>query len=67
MKHVVKEADASVDCNLLRLAVLRGVLTPLEKAGVSVGREVPAVEVESELDLGLVGVASQSGPSGREL
>jgi hypothetical protein len=36
-----------------------------EQAGVRVRREVTAVEVQGESNLGLVGIAGKCGPSGR--
>lgn len=66
VKHVVKKADASVDGNLLRLAGLGGVaVAVLEEASVGVRGKVTAIEVESQLDLGLVGVAGHGGPASR--
>ena len=65
MEHVVEETNSSVDSNLLGLAGLRGMaILIVEKTGVSLGREIAAVEVKSELDLSLVGVTGESGPSG---
>lgn len=65
MKHMVEEPNACVDSNLLRLASLGSmVITVVEKTRVSVWGEIAAVEVKSELDLCLVCVASESGPSG---
>ena len=65
VEHVVEEADARMDGNCLRHAGLRGmaVSAVLEEARVGVRREVAAVQVDCELDLGLVGVASESGPA----
>lgn len=64
VQHVVEEADARVDGNRLRLAALRGVGVLVgEQAGVGVGRECAAVNVEGHLDLGLVGVAGERGPA----
>jgi hypothetical protein len=66
MEHVVEETNSRVDSNLLGLASLRSMaITVVEKTRVSIRREIAAVEVESELDLGLVGVTSESSPSGR--
>ena len=65
MEHVVEEANSSVDSNLLGLAGLRGMaILIVEKTGVSLWREIAAVEVKSELDLSLVGVTGESSPSG---
>lgn len=66
VEHVVEEADARVDADGLGLACLGGVFgdgrgEPL----VGVWGECPAVEVEGHLDLCLVGVAREGGPSGR--
>lgn len=62
---MVEEPNACVDGNLLRFASLRSmVITVVEETRVSIRREIPAVEVKSELDLCLVCVASESGPSG---
>nr|POE56811.1 hypothetical protein CFP56_33783 [Quercus suber] len=62
VQHVVQEADAGVDGDGLGGGGLRGVR--------GVGRrgerlEDPAVEVQRELDLGLVGVARERGGAGR--
>jgi hypothetical protein len=66
MEHVVEEANSCVDSNLLGLACLRSMaIIAVEKTGIGVWREIAAVKVESELDLGLVGVTSESSPSGR--
>lgn len=66
VEHVVKEANSSVDGNLLRLAGLRGMaVTIIEETGVGVRGKATTVQVEGELDLGLVGVAGESGPAGR--
>jgi hypothetical protein len=65
MEHVVKETNSSVDSNLLGLAGLRSMaITIVKKTGVSLRREITAVEVKSELDLSLVGVTGESSPSG---
>ena len=65
VEHVVEEANARVEGDALRLAALRGVrVVGLEQAGICVGRECAAVNVEGELDLGLVGVAREGGPAG---
>lgn len=65
VEHVIEEANAGVDGNLLRLAGLGSVaLLVAEQAGVGVGREIAAIEVERKLDLGLVGVAGKGGPAG---
>lgn len=65
VEHVVEEANARVEGNALRLAALRGVrIVGFEQAGVCVGRKCAAVNVEGELDLGLVGVAREGGPAG---
>ena len=66
MKHVVEETNSCVDSNLLGLAGLGSMaIIVVEKTGIGVRREIAAVKVESELDLGLVGVTSESSPSGR--
>jgi hypothetical protein len=65
MQHVVKEANACVDADGLRLACLRGVAVFAEEAAVCFWRESPAIEVEGELDLGLVGVARKGSPARR--
>src|SRR4051812_6754999 len=66
MKHVVKEANAGINGNLLRLAGLGGVaVTAIEEAGIGVWGKVAAVEVDGKLDLGLVGVTGESGPARR--
>ena len=66
MEHVVEEANSSVDGNLLRLAGLGSMaVTIVEETGVGVWGKAAAVKVEGELDLGLVGVAGESGPTGR--
>ena len=63
MQHVVKKSDAGVDGNLLAAGVLGGVLT----SGFSLGEERllqlngPAVQTQSDLDLGLIGVSDDSG------
>lgn len=60
MEHVVEEADSGVYGDDLRLAGLGGVAGGgLEQAGIRVGWEFAAVEVDGELDLGLVGVAGE--------
>ena len=65
MEHVVEETNSSVDSNLLGLAGLRSMaILIVEKTGVSLWREIAAVEVKSELDLSLVGVTGESSPSG---
>lgn len=64
VEHVVEEADAGVDVDDLALAGLLGVVvTGGEEAGVGIRGEVTTVEVEGELDLGLVGVAGDAGPA----
>ena len=69
VQHVVEEADAGVDADCLRLARLRGVTVGAGdlEALVGLGRERAAVEVERNLDLGLVGVAREGGPADRGL
>ncbi|CEI69609.1 unnamed protein product [Fusarium venenatum] len=68
MEHVVEETNSCVDSNLLRLASLRSMaIIVVEKTGIGVRRKIAAVEVESELDLGLVGVTSESSPSVDEI
>lgn len=66
VQHVVEEADSRVDADCLRLARLGGVavLARHLQARVGVGGECAAVEVEGDLDLGLVGVARKGGPPG---
>jgi hypothetical protein len=65
MEHMVEEPNACVDGNLLRLASLGSMaITLVEETRVSFRRKIAAVEVKSELDLCLVCVASESGPSG---
>ncbi|CAF3486177.1 unnamed protein product [Fusarium graminearum] len=64
MKHVVEETNSSVDSNLLGLAGLGSMaIIVVEKTRIGVRREIAAVKVEGELDLGLVGVTSESSPS----
>ena len=64
MEHVVEETNSSVDSNPLGLAGLRSMaIAIVEKTGVSLRREIAAVEVKSELDLSLVGVTGESSPS----
>ena len=66
MQHVVEEANPRVDANVLRLARLRRVPgAALEQPLVGVGREGAAVEVERQLDLGLVCVAGDGRPPRR--
>lgn len=66
VQHVVEEADARADADDLGLAGLRRMavcaLGDLE-ASVGLGRECAAVEVERELDLGLVCVARKGRPA----
>ena len=66
MQHVIEEANASADGNFLRLAGLGGMTVFVaEQTGVCVRREVAAVKVDGELDLGLVSVAGESSPAHR--
>lgn len=67
MEHVVEEADARVDADGLGLAGLGGVAVTEGRgeSRVGIGWECPAIQVDGKLDLGLVRVASESGPSGR--
>lgn len=60
VQHVVEEANAGVDADGLRLGLLRGVLEGGAIGAVELGQGA-AVEVERELDLGLVGVAVDDG------
>ena len=60
VQHVVEEADAGVYADGLRLGLLRGVLEGGAIDAVELGQGA-AVEVEGELDLGLVGVAVDDG------
>ena len=60
VQHVVEEANAGVYADGLRLGRLRGVLEGGVIDAVELGN-VTAVEVEGELDLGLVGVAVEDG------
>ena len=60
VQHVVEEANAGVYADGLRLGRLRGVLEGRAVDAVELG-DVTAVEVEGELDLGLVGVAVEDG------
>lgn len=65
VEHVVEEADARVDVDGLALAGLFGVVVASgEEARVGCGGEGASVEVEGQLDLGLVGVAGDGGPPG---
>lgn len=65
VQHVVEEADARVDADNLRLARLRGMAFLLGRCQprVGVGWEVPAIEVQGNLNLGLVGVTSHGRPA----
>jgi hypothetical protein len=56
VQHVVEEADARVYADGLRLGLLGGVFEGGAIGAVELGQGA-AVEVERELDLGLVGVA----------
>jgi hypothetical protein len=60
VQHVVEEADAGVDADGLRLGLLGGVFEGGAIDAVELGQGA-AVEVERELDLGLVGVAVEDG------
>jgi hypothetical protein len=60
VQHVVEEADARVDADGLRLGLLGGVFEGGAIDAVELGQGA-AVEVERELDLGLVGVAVEDG------
>lgn len=60
MQHVVEEANAGIYADGLRLGRLRGVLERRVIDAVELG-DIAAVEVESELDLGFVGVAVEDG------
>ena len=65
MEHVVQEADASVDGNRLRFAGLRSVsVLAFEEPGVGIRRKIASVEVQCQLDLGLVCITGHSGPAG---
>lgn len=69
--HVVEEADAGVDVDFLRVGLLRGVvfvdflalavevllIKGSPEVAMFVGGEFAAIEVERDLDLGLIGVA----------
>lgn len=64
VQHVVEKAYPRVDGNCLRFATLRGMLgRGCEEAGVGIGGECAAVNVEGHLDLGLVCVAGEGGPA----
>jgi len=66
VEHMVEEADAGVYANSLRLGRLRSVALAVDlQPSVGLGREGTAIEVERQLDLGLVCVASESCPAGR--
>lgn len=68
VEHVVEEPDAGVYRDALRLAGLRGVRGGgLEEARVGGGGKVSAVEVDGQLDLGLVGVAGKGCGSDSEI
>jgi hypothetical protein len=69
VQHVVEEANARVDADCLRLARLGGMAVGAAylQALIRVWRECAAVEVEGDLDLGLVGVARKGGPPRRGL
>lgn len=56
VQHVVEEANAGVHADLLRLGLLGGVVEGGAIGAIELGQRA-AVEVECELDLGLVGVA----------
>jgi len=60
VQHVVEEANAGVYADGLRLGLLRGVLEGRVIDAVELGNRA-AIEVEGELDLGLVGVAVDDG------
>ena len=60
MQHVVEEANAGVDADGLALGLLGGVFEGGAIDAVELGQGA-AVEVERELDLGLVGVTVEDG------
>ena len=60
VQHVVEEADARVYADGLRFGLLGGVFEGGAIDAVELGQGA-AVEVERELDLGLVGVAVEDG------
>jgi hypothetical protein len=73
--HVVEEADARVDGDLLRVGLLCGVVLVdllalavqvllvqrCPEVGMGVGLQLAAIEVDRDLDLGLIGVAVEGG------
>lgn len=68
MEHVVEESDTSVYRDDLGFAGLGGMAggSGFEETSIGVGWEFAAVEVDGELDFGLVGVAGESSRSDRE-
>ena len=74
VKHVVEEADAGVDVDLLAVGFLCGMVfldllafavevflvESVPKVGLLVGFKFAPVEVDGDLDLGLVGVAVEA-------
>jgi hypothetical protein len=77
MEHVVEEADAGVDVDLLAVGFLCGMVfldllafavevflvESVPEVGLLVGFEFASVEVDGDLDLGLVGVAVEASGS----
>ena len=64
VQHMVQEADARRDTDLLRGGGLRGVLAGVPVRGflgLLVGRQRTAVKVQAQVDLRLVGVAGDGG------
>lgn len=66
VEHVVEEANACADADSLRFARLGSVVARVAhlQAGVGVWGECAAIEVEGDLDFGLVGVARKGRPPG---
>lgn len=64
VEHVVEEADARVHADGLRLARLARVALAdgRHQSRIGIRRELPTIEVQGELDLGLVRVADECGP-----
>lgn len=67
MEHVVQEANAGVYVDSPRSRLGGMVRRRLQQPRVCVWGKCAAIKVDSDLDLGFVGVASKGGPPGRRL
>lgn len=64
MQHMVQKSNPSINTNRLGLRRLTSMtLKACSQSWINIGWEVPAVQVDGHLDLGLVSVASDGCPA----